>query len=88
MAILMGCIADDFTGGTDLAGMLVKSGMWTAQTVGLPEANLRFDDVDAVVIALKSHAAPIDEDSITGFFFPGICKDVPVPIKEGARSVN
>jgi|SRR5271165_155460 len=61
MAALMGCIADDFTGGTDLASMLVKSGMRTVQTVGLPEANLRFDDVDAVVIALKSRTAPVDE---------------------------
>ena len=25
MALLLGCIADDFTGGTDLAGMLVKA---------------------------------------------------------------
>jgi pyridoxine 4-dehydrogenase len=31
MAVLMGCIADDFTGGTDLASMLVKSGMRTVQ---------------------------------------------------------
>jgi 3-dehydrotetronate 4-kinase len=61
MAVLMGCFADDFTGGTDLASMLVKSGMRTVQTVGLPEANLRFDDVDAVVIALKSRTAPVDE---------------------------
>jgi 3-dehydrotetronate 4-kinase len=61
MAVLMGCIADDFTGGTDLASMLVKSGMRTVQTVGLPEANLRFDDVDAVVIALKSRTAPVDQ---------------------------
>jgi 3-dehydrotetronate 4-kinase len=61
MALLMGCIADDFTGGTDLASMLVKSGMRTVQTIGLPEANLRFDDVDAVVIALKSRTAPVDQ---------------------------
>jgi 3-dehydrotetronate 4-kinase len=41
--------------------MLLKSGMRTVQTLGLPEANLRFDDVDAVVIALKSRTAPVDE---------------------------
>jgi 3-dehydrotetronate 4-kinase len=61
MAVLMGCIADDFTGGSDLASMLEKSGMRTVQTVGLREANLRLDDVDAVVIALKSRTAPVDE---------------------------
>jgi uncharacterized protein YgbK (DUF1537 family) len=44
MAVLMGCIADDFTGGTDLASMLVKSGMRTVQTVGLPETNLRCEE--------------------------------------------
>jgi uncharacterized protein YgbK (DUF1537 family) len=40
---MMGCIADDFTGGTNLASVLVKSGMRTVQTVGLREANLRLD---------------------------------------------
>ncbi|OXH80956.1 hypothetical protein CA831_41575, partial [Burkholderia multivorans] len=33
---LLGCIADDFTGATDLANMLVKSGMRTVQTIGVP----------------------------------------------------
>ena len=37
MAVLLGCIADDFTGGTDLAGMLVKHGMRTVQMIGVPE---------------------------------------------------
>jgi uncharacterized protein YgbK (DUF1537 family) len=57
MAVLLGCIADDFTGGTDLAGMLVKAGMRTMQTIGVPRAPLP-DDVDAVVIALKSRTVP------------------------------
>jgi len=35
MAIL-GVIADDFTGATDIAGMLVKGGMRTIQTIGVP----------------------------------------------------
>ena len=34
---LLGCIADDFTGGTDLAGMLVKAGMRTVQMIGVPQ---------------------------------------------------
>jgi len=57
MAVLLGCIADDFTGGTDLAGMLVKSGMKTIQLIGVPTGPAP-DDVDAIVIALKSRTNP------------------------------
>ena len=57
--MLLGCIADDFTGATDLAGMLVKGGMRTVQTIGVPDAAPA--DVDAVVVALKSRTiAPAD----------------------------
>jgi uncharacterized protein YgbK (DUF1537 family) len=58
--LLLGCIADDFTGGTDLAGMLVKSGMRTVQTIGVPRRPVG-EDVDAVVIALKSRTNPPEE---------------------------
>jgi len=51
--MLLGCIADDFTGATDLANNLVRSGMRTLQTIGVPAAPLTAD-VDAVVVALKS----------------------------------
>ena len=34
--MLLGCIADDFTGATDLASMLVRGGMRTVQTIGVP----------------------------------------------------
>jgi 3-dehydrotetronate 4-kinase len=57
MAIL-GVIADDFTGATDIAGMLVKGGMRTIQTIGLPAKGAIPDDVDAVVVALKSRSIP------------------------------
>ena len=60
MGALLGCIADDFTGGTDLAGMLVKSGLRTVQMIGVPTEPLP-DDIDAVVIALKSRTAPVAE---------------------------
>ena len=60
MALLLGCIADDFTGGTDLAGMLVKAGMRTVQTIGVPAWPIG-DDVDAVVVALKSRTTPAAE---------------------------
>jgi uncharacterized protein YgbK (DUF1537 family) len=51
--MLLGCIADDFTGATDLANMLVRGGMRTIQTIGVPSAPLG-QGVDAVVVALKS----------------------------------
>ena len=60
MGVLLGCIADDFTGGTDLAGMLVKAGMRTVQMIGIPSEPIG-NDVDAVVIALKSRTAPAEE---------------------------
>src|SRR5437763_14369442 len=55
MAIL-GVIADDFTGATDIAGMLVKGGMRTIQTIGVPARAAIPDDVDAVVVALKTRS--------------------------------
>ncbi|MBS0222833.1 MAG: four-carbon acid sugar kinase family protein [Proteobacteria bacterium] len=60
MAIL-GIIADDFTGATDIAGMLVKGGMRTLQTIGIPAKGLIPDDVDAVVVALKTRSIAAGE---------------------------
>lgn len=51
--VLLGCIADDFTGATDLANNLVRAGMRVLQTIGVPEAPLEVA-VDAVVVSLKS----------------------------------
>ena len=59
-AVLLGCIADDFTGATDLANNLVRSGMRVVQTIGVPSAALD-EDVDAVVAALKSRTIPAAE---------------------------
>jgi 3-dehydrotetronate 4-kinase len=60
MTIKLGCIADDFTGATDLANNLVRAGMRVVQTNGVPNAPLAAD-VDAVVVALKSRTiAPAD----------------------------
>ena len=53
MAILLGSIADDYTGASDLANTLTKNGLRTIQTVGIPDAALALPDVDAVVVALK-----------------------------------
>src|SRR5690606_27987258 len=52
--MLLGCIADDFTGATDLAAMLVAGGMRTVQTIGIPRAAAVTEGADAVVVALKS----------------------------------
>jgi uncharacterized protein YgbK (DUF1537 family) len=51
--LLLGCIADDFTGATDLANNLVRAGMRVVQAIGVPATPLAAD-VDAVVVALKS----------------------------------
>ena len=56
----LGCIADDFTGATDLANNLVRAGMRVVQTIGVPTAPLA-EAADAVVVALKSRTiAPIE----------------------------
>lgn len=57
MSLVLGCIADDFTGATDLAGMLVRAGMRTVQMIGVPDRPLP-PEIDAVVIALKSRTNP------------------------------
>ena len=57
---VLGCIADDFTGATDLANMLVRAGMRTVQTIGIPQAGDEAiaADADAIVVALKSRTIP------------------------------
>lgn len=54
----LGCIADDFTGATDLANNLVRAGMRVVQTIGVPSVGAAIAplaaEVDAVVVALKS----------------------------------
>jgi uncharacterized protein YgbK (DUF1537 family) len=58
---LLGCIADDFTGATDLANNLVRNGMRTVQTIGVPASTAAAVDADAIVVALKSRTiAPAD----------------------------
>ena len=57
---LLGCIADDFTGATDLANNLVRAGMRVVQAMGVPTAPLD-TEADAIVVALKSRTIPKDE---------------------------
>ena len=61
MSVSLGCIADDFTGATDLANNLVRAGMRVVQVIGVPEAGAPAPpDADAVVVALKSRTAPVE----------------------------
>lgn len=60
MSLSIGAIADDFTGATDLAGMLVAAGLRTVQMIGVPTTKPPAD-VDAVVIALKSRTTPVGD---------------------------
>ena len=67
-SLSLACIADDFTGATDLANNLVRAGWRTLQLLGLPEEGKSFVNAagepldekqlfaqtDAVVVALKS----------------------------------
>lgn len=57
--MILGCIADDFTGATDLANTLTRRGMHTVQTIGIPEGAA--PQADAVVVALKSRTIPAAE---------------------------
>ncbi|MGE5104443.1 MAG: four-carbon acid sugar kinase family protein, partial [Betaproteobacteria bacterium] len=58
--IRLGCIADDFTGATDLANNLVRAGMRVVQTIGVPK-RAPDPDLDAVVVALKTRTIPSEE---------------------------
>ena len=57
---VLGVVADDFTGATDVASMLVRAGMRTVQVIGVP-AGPPPAGADAVVVALKSRTTPVDD---------------------------
>jgi uncharacterized protein YgbK (DUF1537 family) len=58
-ALVLGCIADDVTGATDLANNLVRAGVRVLQTIGVPDQPLTADEnVDAVVVAQKTRTIP------------------------------
>ena len=58
MGVLLGAIADDFTGATDLCNTLVRRGMRTVQLIDVPAEGSPAPDAEAVVIALKSRTIP------------------------------
>ncbi|MEM6944047.1 MAG: 3-oxo-tetronate kinase [Pseudomonadota bacterium] len=61
MTTLLGCIADDFTGATDLAGLLARSGVRVSLRIGVPEGLAEDGSAPIEVIALKSRTAPVGE---------------------------
>jgi len=56
----LGVIADDYTGATDLAAMIARTGLRVIQSIGVPNDAIA-DDVDCIVIALKSRSVPVSE---------------------------
>src|SRR5437667_4535790 len=64
MSVLLGAIADDFTGATDLCNALVGRGTRTVQLIDVPPPSTDVGDAEAVVIALKSRTIPA-ADAIT-----------------------
>lgn len=62
MTVVLGCIADDFTGATDLAGLLARSGVRVSLRLGVPEtAPADVETSSFEVIALKCRTAPVEE---------------------------
>jgi uncharacterized protein YgbK (DUF1537 family) len=56
VTLALGCIADDYTGASDLANTLTRCGLRTVQTIGVPSNDLKLPDVEAVVVSLKSRS--------------------------------
>jgi uncharacterized protein YgbK (DUF1537 family) len=61
VTLALGCIADDYTGASDLANTLTRQGMRTVQTIGVPSGDLKLPEVDAVVVSLKSRSIEAGE---------------------------
>jgi uncharacterized protein YgbK (DUF1537 family) len=56
VTLALGCIADDYTGASDLANTLTRCGLRTVQIIGVPSDDLALPEVDAVVVSLKSRS--------------------------------
>jgi uncharacterized protein YgbK (DUF1537 family) len=56
----IGCIADDYTGGTDVAAAFRRQGLRTVLLFGPPDDAAPLEDFDAVVVALKTRALDAD----------------------------
>lgn len=61
MTLYLGCIADDYTGASDLANTLTRQELRTVQTIGVPADDFALPEVDAVVVSLKSRSIDPDQ---------------------------
>ena len=61
MGVQLGIIADDFTGGTDIASFLVANGVKTIQLSGVQPLETVGDDVQAIVVSLKTRSVPVGD---------------------------
>jgi uncharacterized protein YgbK (DUF1537 family) len=61
MGVLLGAIADDFTGATDLCNTLVRRGMRSVQLIDVPPSQAAVPDAEAAVVALKTRTIPAAE---------------------------
>jgi len=59
--VLIGVIADDLTGATDVALTLQRAGMSVVQAIGVPASAEALPEADAVVVSLKSRTCPPKE---------------------------
>jgi 3-dehydrotetronate 4-kinase len=59
--MLLGVVADDLTGATDVALMLQRAGMSVVQVIGVPASASALPEGDAVVVSLKSRTSPVAE---------------------------
>lgn len=57
---MLGVIADDFTGASDIASFLVENGLSAVQMNGVPTQPLQ-GQVEAIVISLKSRSNPVEQ---------------------------
>lgn len=61
MNVFLGCIADDYTGASDIASQLAEQGVHTVQLFGTPDANTVIDpEAQAIIIGLKTRTEPVD----------------------------
>ena len=61
MSLRLACIADDYTGASDLANTLSRNGLRTVQTIGIPAEGLALPEIDAIVVAFKIRSVPARE---------------------------
>lgn len=58
--MILGAVADDFTGATDLAALMARSGLSVSLRIGIPDAET-ISDADCEVVALKIRTEPVDK---------------------------